>query len=110
MLYRTWFSHPSVASIVWWNVVDGHAYGKEGELRGGLVNKDLSTKSVYRVLCRLIRDEWRTRASTTTSVDGTATIRAFHGRHRVTVAHAGRSIIAEVATSRDAPGRVTAVV
>lgn len=110
MLYRTWFSHPAVASIVWWNVVDGHAYGKEGELRGGLVNKDLSTKSVYRVLRRLIRDEWRTRASTATSVDGTATIRAFHGRHRVTVAHAGRSIIAEVATSRDAPGRVTAVV
>lgn len=92
MLYRTWFSHPSVASIVWWNVVDGHAHGKEGELRGGLVNKDLSTKAVYRTLKRLIRSEWRTTSSGTTDAAGSYITRAFHGTHHVRVTASGRTL------------------
>ena len=91
MLYRTWFSHPAVASIVWWNVVDGHAYGKEGELRGGLVNKDLATKAVYRTLLHLIRTEWRTTTNGSTDATGTYSIRAYHGHHHVRVTAAGKT-------------------
>lgn len=85
MLYRTWFSHPAVHSIVYWNVVDGHAHGKEGELLGALVHKDLSEKAIYQRLRRLIREEWRTRLPAKPAPDGRLSFRGFHGSYRATV-------------------------
>jgi endo-1,4-beta-xylanase len=100
MLYRTWFSHRSVASMVWWNTVDGHAYGREGELRGALLDKDLGEKPVYSVLRRLIREEWRTRTSGRTGGDGSLAFEGFLGGYRVTVIHGGRRETIEI----DLPG------
>lgn len=92
LLYRTWFSHPAVASITWWNLVDGHAHGREGELRGGLVHRDLAEKPVYRVLRRLIREEWRTRIAARPCAGGRLAFRGFHGAYRVSAEDGGRRI------------------
>jgi GH35 family endo-1,4-beta-xylanase len=95
MLYRTWFSHPAVASIVYWNVVDGHAHGKESELLGALVHKDLSEKAIYRTLRRLIKEEWRTRLPAKPVAEGRLAFRGFHGAYRATVNHGGKTTVAE---------------
>lgn len=83
-LYRLWFSHESVESIVWWNFVDGTAAyaplgSEEGEnyYHGGLLSYDMGEKPVYRVLKRLIHQEWKTNVET--EVNGTFTFRGFHG-------------------------------
>ena len=81
MLYRTWFSHPSVHSITYWNVVDGFAYAEEGALRGALVRKDLSEKAIYRTLKNLIHNQWRTRLASASAPDGTLEFRGFHGHY-----------------------------
>lgn len=104
LLYRTWFSHPAVASIVWWNVVDGHAHGKEGELRGGLLTKDLREKPVYATLRRLIREEWRTRTAGVTDADGRLALDGFLGDYRVTVSHGGGRQTVAATLSAAAPG------
>ena len=66
-LYRIWFSHPAVEGVTWWNLVDGTAAyapmgSEEGEnsLRAGLVNYDFSEKPAFKVLKRLIKEEWQT--------------------------------------------------
>jgi GH35 family endo-1,4-beta-xylanase len=92
MLYRAWFSHPAVRSITYWNVVDGYAHGKEGELRGALVRKDLSEKTIYREVKKLIREEWRTRIASRVYHDGTMRLRGFHGSYRVTLRKDGKEM------------------
>lgn len=66
-LYRIWFSHPATEGIVWWNLVDNTAFvdpmdsnNNQGENRylGGLLKSDLKPKRSYRVLKRLIKEEW----------------------------------------------------
>ncbi len=66
-LYKVWFSHPDMESIVWWNLVDGTAAyaplgSAEGEnyYGGGLLNYDMSKKPVYHAINNLINKEWHT--------------------------------------------------
>jgi GH35 family endo-1,4-beta-xylanase len=66
-LYKVWFSHPYMESIVWWNLVDGTAAyaplgSAEGEnyYGGGLLNYDMSKKPVYHAINNLINKEWHT--------------------------------------------------
>jgi GH35 family endo-1,4-beta-xylanase len=90
MLYRTWFSHPSVASIIWWNTVDGLAHGAENRFNGGLLGGDLRQKTVYRVLRRLIREEWRTRVEIACDDSGICALAGFRGCYRIEVRHRDR--------------------
>lgn len=90
LLYRLWFSHPSVEAIIWWNLVDGTAaYAplgtNEGEnyYRGGLLNYDMTEKPVYQTLKRLIKEEWTTALSA--DVFGDYRFRGFCGDYDVTV-------------------------
>ncbi|MCQ2426793.1 MAG: endo-1,4-beta-xylanase [Clostridia bacterium] len=67
ILYRIWFATPNMKSIVWWNLVDGYAaYAPHGvgvgenKYGGGLLRYDLSEKPAYKVLDKLINNEWHT--------------------------------------------------
>ncbi len=87
-LYRLWFSHPSVSSIVWWNLADGYAFvnpnQNEDYYSGGLLNHDFSKKPAYDVLDRLINEEWHTEATLRSDENGQVDFRGFYGNYEVT--------------------------
>ncbi len=88
-LYRLWFSHPAVSSIVWWNLADGYAFvnpnQNEDYYCGGLLHHDFSKKPAYDVLDRLINEEWHTEESLVCDADGIAHFRGFYGDYEITV-------------------------
>jgi endo-1,4-beta-xylanase len=84
-LYRIWFSHPAVASVVWWNMVDGSAAPGEDKWRGGFLNEDFSPKLSYQVLDQLINREWKTAVSGKTGSSGSFNFTGFYGRYKVKV-------------------------
>ena len=86
-LYRTWFSHPAMDAIVYWNLADGYTYenaltgANENYFAGGLLHKDLSDKIAYQVLDRLINREWHTKAELHTDGNGYASLEGFYGNY-----------------------------
>ena len=89
--YRIWFSTKNVKSIVWWNLVDGCAFVNpenpswcEDYYSGGLLNRDFTEKPAYKVLDKLINQEWKTSCSATAK-DGKLTLDMFHGDYEITV-------------------------
>ncbi len=97
-LYRLWFSHPSVNSIVWWNLADGFAFRdplrpdwNENYFGGGLLRHDLSEKPSYKVLDRLINIEWHTDENTVTGENGLTSFSGFYGEYEVTAEYAGKT-------------------
>jgi GH35 family endo-1,4-beta-xylanase len=84
-LYRLWFSHPAMESIIYWNIADGHGHKDQAEFQPGLLREGLSPKPSWQALERLINEEWRTRTTLTTDADGRAGFRGYKGLYRATV-------------------------
>lgn len=106
-LYRLWFSHPGVEGIYWWNLADGGAHGREGNLRAGLLREDLSPKPAYRTLLSLVRDEWTTRLSLRCDARGLCSFRGFHGDYEIVAEHGGVRSIHRVGLHRDSASECT---
>ncbi len=104
-LYRTWFAHPSVQAIVWWNLADGAAYRDEGQYRGGLIDENLAPKPAYEALDQLINREWKTQVST--KAGKTFSFRGFYGRYRVSVRGASGTKVHEIHLCKDEPNEFT---
>ena len=92
ILYKTWFATRNMKSIVWWNLVDGYAAyaplgSNEGENRcgGGLLRFDMSEKPAYKVLDRLINQEWNTSFEGETNENGEISFRGFYGEYEIMV-------------------------
>lgn len=90
-LYRTWFATRNMKSIVWWNLVDGYAAyaplgSNEGENRcgGGLVRFDMTDKPAYKILDKLINQEWNTSFEKLV-VGQEISFRGFYGEYEITV-------------------------
>lgn len=84
-LYRLWFSAPNMKGITYWNLGDSMAYGGEDKAVGGLVDKDLNPKESYKVLDRLINEEWRTQANGKSDQCGQFAFRGFYGIYDVDI-------------------------
>ena len=84
-MYRLWFSTENVESIVWWNMVDGTAYGDENRFHAGLLRNDMSHKKAFDVLDDLINNEWRTDVNLITDEEGRAYFRGFFGDYTVKI-------------------------
>lgn len=98
-LYRLLYSHPAVAAITWWDLMDGGWQGAPA----GLVRKDLSPKPAYERLKALVRGTWWTRFQGETDAAGRCAFRATYGRHRVTVVTPdGRTLVKDTEVR---PGR-----
>lgn len=80
--YSLLFSHPSVEAITWWDFSDLRAWQNAP---AGLVRKDMSPKPAYDRLMALIKGKWWTNAAARTDRNGTCSVRAFQGSHRITV-------------------------
>lgn len=104
VLYRLWFSVPEMAGIIFWNLADGGAYGREGDAKGALADRFFREKPAYQVLYQLIRREWRTQADLETDENGEASVRVFRGRYQITAEIQGGRIAARCHT---APGDET---
>ncbi len=89
-----WFAHPATEAFIMWGFWGGaHWMGDAGSM----FRKDWSEKPNLTAWRDLVYGQWWTRESATTAEAGEATIRAFHGKHRVTVTTAdGRSVSREV--------------
>ena len=82
-LYRIWFSHPQVAGITWWNMVDGGAVAGEPSY-SGLFDMDMKRKPSYEALDNLINHEWKTRLSTKVDAERNISFRGFRGDYKIT--------------------------
>lgn len=88
-LYRLWFAHPSVSSIVWWNLADGFAFSNQNQnedyYAGGLLTHDFAKKPSYEVLEELICHEWNTQTVARCDSAGVAAFRGFFGDYELKV-------------------------
>lgn len=101
-IYRIWFSHKNVSSIIYWNMADGYTYNPNGpgvfdmktgenQYAGGLLKPDLSEKPAFTALKNLVKKEWYTEG-TFQCIKNTnnATFRGFKGDYEINFVHNGR--------------------
>ena len=87
------FAQKNMEAIIYWNIPDGYAHRAEpGDMSsgqnyyyGGLLRFDMSEKPCFKVLKKMIREEWMTSTRIVTNEDGYANLRGFHGDYELTV-------------------------
>jgi GH35 family endo-1,4-beta-xylanase len=77
-MYRTLFEHPLVEAITTWDYRDGSWL----KAPSGFIRLDNSLKPSYKMLKKLIRQEWWTDTDVTTDSEGYAGLEAFKGQYR----------------------------
>ncbi len=113
-IYSMWFSHPCMEGIIYWNLADGYAYGKQGDMEngenyyhGGLVRYDLTPKKAYYTIRDLFKKTWRTDAEICTGDEGRACFKGFYGEYEATVHAGGKSVTRTLNCSRRGSGEMT---
>ena len=101
-MYKIWFSHKAMDGVVYWNLVDGYTWagnGKgaldmnagENKFGGGLLYHDLSPKPAYKVLQKLLNEEWHTEELVHTNTEtGIAQFKGFKGMYDIDFEYNGR--------------------
>lgn len=97
-LFRIFFSHPAVEVAVYWNLVDGYAaFAPQGDMSAGenyyaagLMHFDLTPKPAYTRLKELLHKTWHTDEVLVTDQNGTATLRGFKGKYKVSAQGVGK--------------------
>lgn len=94
-LYSIFFSHPAMEAIIYWNLIDGYAYGTPGDMAngenrfyGGLFRFDFSEKPAAKMLRHLLKTEWHTEGETVAE-QGEVQFRGFLGEYDLTVSQNG---------------------
>ena len=108
-LYKMWFSHKSCEGIAYWNLVDGYAHGAplgdmtsgENVYAGGLLNFDMSEKAAFKMLKKLVKEEWTTKCEDRTNDFGKACFRGFKGVYDLTYYVDGREYKTEFSVTDD---------
>ena len=103
-LYSIWFSHPNVEQIIYWNLVDGYAYGatpgdmKAGEnyYHGGLLHFDLSPKPAYNKIKELTQERWHTQEQLVSDGKGIAQFKGFYGKYALEIQLPGKTVTKEI--------------
>ena len=91
LLYSTFFSHPMVENIVYWNVPDGYAYvpvsgtKDENRCRGGLFNHDMTPKKSALRLYEMFNKRWNTDLELISDENGMVFCRGFLGEYIVKI-------------------------
>ncbi len=107
-LYTTWFAHPGVEQIIYWNLVDGYAYVDsddpevirrsqgdmtlgENRFYGGLLRFDMTPKPAYERLKTLLQKTWHTEIEIITDLTGQVEFSGFFGEYELEiVTHDGK--------------------
>ena len=80
-MYRILFEHPLVEAITTWDYRDG-AWLKAPS---GFIRKDNSLKPSYKMLKKLIKEEWWTDVTVMTDSEGYVTLKAFKGDYDLSI-------------------------
>ena len=113
-VYRTFFSHPAMEAIIYWNYVDGYAFrAPQGDMTqgenvfyGALLRFDMSEKPAYKRLRHLIREEWHTDVTVPVK-EGNAKFRGFYGDYEITVTVDCKDYPAKWTLSKEGKNKVT---
>ena len=112
-LYSIWFSHKNMEQIIYWNFIDGYAAGERGDMTsgenkfyGGILRPDFSEKPAYKVLNKLINEEWRTNESLVTDDEGKACFRGFYGDYDIEIEVNGRLTHLSMSFSKKGDGHI----
>jgi endo-1,4-beta-xylanase len=94
-----WFAHPATEAFIMWGFWgDAHWMGDAG----AMYRRDWTPKPNLAAYRGLVFGDWWTHETHATDSAGTTTVRAFHGRHRVTVTTTdGRTVTREIDLPRD---------
>jgi GH35 family endo-1,4-beta-xylanase len=87
--YRVLFSHPAVEAVTWWDFTDQNAWQRAP---AGLVRADMTPKSAYDELEKLIKRTWWTKAEATAGADGQVQFRGFLGDYQISAQVAGKTL------------------
>jgi endo-1,4-beta-xylanase len=79
--FRICFAHPAVTGIMMWGFWEGANWIPQSSL----YKRDWSPTPAAETYRDLVLKQWWTRWTGTAGADGKVTLRAFYGRHRVTV-------------------------
>ncbi len=79
--YRICFAHPSVAGIMMWGFWEGANWIPQSSM----FKRDWTPLPAAQAYEDLVLKQWWTRWTGTANADGLAVVRAFYGKHRVTV-------------------------
>jgi endo-1,4-beta-xylanase len=100
--YRLLFSHPAVEAITWWDLSDKDAWMGAP---AGLIRHDMTPKSAYQALKKLIKKEWWTGPLTLkTDLAGRIRFHGFLGHYVLRVAGLSTQFIL------DTPGKTSTVI
>jgi hypothetical protein len=79
--FRICFAHPAVTGILMWGFWEGANWIPQSSL----YKRDWTPLPAAEAYRRLVFGDWWTKWSGTADAQGRAEVRAFYGRHRVTV-------------------------
>ncbi|MBR7160821.1 MAG: endo-1,4-beta-xylanase, partial [Clostridia bacterium] len=90
-LYSLWFGVKDMEAIIYWNLIDGYAYGAplgdmsagENVHQGGLLRFDGSEKKAFKVLDSLVNHEWKTNLVSKTDGRGCIAFNGFFGDYEI---------------------------
>ncbi|MBO5224615.1 MAG: endo-1,4-beta-xylanase [Clostridia bacterium] len=108
-VYSLWFGIKGMEAIIYWNLIDGYAYGAqpgdmsvgENVYRGGLLNFDGEEKIAYKVLGKLINQEWKTHFEGKTDDKGRMTFNGFYGDYEICFRYNGKVIKKRITLNRN---------
>lgn len=103
-LYTIWFGTPNMEAAIYWNLVDGYAYGAkpgdftngENKLAGGLVRFDMTPKPALKELKKLFTETWHTEEQIVSDNGGVAKFKGFYGTYDVEVIFNGKKKNTEI--------------
>jgi len=98
-IYSIWFSHPAMDGIIYWNLVDGFAYGTvqgdmtsgENYFHGGLIRYDFTPKPAYHTIRDLFTKTWRTNLTLDTGDSNSAAFKGFYGEYELEITANGKT-------------------
>ncbi len=94
--FRICFAHPSVTGIMMWGFWEGANWIPQSSL----YKRDWTPYPAAEAYRELVLKKWWTNSQVTAGPDGLATVRAYFGKHRVTVN--GKETIVELKKSEGA--------
>ncbi|MCH8510088.1 MAG: endo-1,4-beta-xylanase [Kiritimatiellae bacterium] len=102
-----WFAHPATEAFIMWGFWGGaHWMGDAGSM----FRRDWSEKPNLASYRKLVYNDWWTRAILQTNAEGLADLRAFHGRHRITLTPAEGGLPITRTIDLPAEGRTVEIV
>ena len=92
-VYSLFFAQKNMEAIIYWDMPDGYAAASQPRkmdvgwnvFYGNLLRPDLTEKEGFKVLKKLIREEWVTNTQIMTDDNGYSNLRGFHGEYEIAI-------------------------